>query len=200
MVRFNSKFKSRKKIKLVNEEFLPSREEFNSNKIEIDLKKGIDKEVVFYSEEVIFSKTNNKLKFTNYIADVKQQNKINAMHNFAKNYSLIKENTDDATNLEYNDRMISILSLYLKEKTESISSVLVKSDIREGLGIQEGLRVYWYYDLTDEKIKIVCIDPQHLVLPSRHKGKNKDEMMTVTFNQTINSKNHCISKYFEISN
>lgn len=69
----------------------------------------------------------------------------------------------------------------------------MKSDIREVLGNQEGLRVYWYYDLNDEKIKIVCVDPQHLVLPSKHKGKSKDEMMFDTFNQTINSKKHCIS-------
>lgn len=200
MARFNSKFKNRKKIELVNEEFLPSREEFNSNKIEIDLKKGIDKEVVFYNDEVIYSKTNNNLKYTNYISDTKQQNKMNAMHNFSKNYALIKENTDDATNLEYNERMISILSLYLKENTESISSMLVKSDVRGSLGIQEGLRVYWYYDLNEEKIKIVCIDPQHLVLPSKHNGKNKDEMIHDTFNQTVNSKKHCISEYFETNN
>ena len=52
---------------------------------------------------------------------------------------------------------------------------LMKRDIKSLLDLQEGLRVYWYYDLEDKEIKIVCIDPQHLVLPSKHNGMSKEK-------------------------
>lgn len=93
--------------------------------------------------------------------------------------------------------MLSVISLILDNKTDGIAPQLVKSDVRGTLNLQDGLRVYWYYDLTDDVIKIVRIDPQHLVLPSTHDGKPKDVVMLDTYNQTVNSKNHCISRYFQ---
>lgn len=196
MPKFNSKFNKSKKIKLENENFIPTRDEFYSKQIDIDLNKRKEKEITFFNKSVIFSITNTNLKFTNYISESKQQNKINIMHNFSKNLSLLK---NLITDVDYDDRMLSILTLYLKEETKEISKnqKILKSDIRSILNTQDALRVYWFYDLSDDKIKIVCIDPQHLVLPSKHDGKTKDQMMRETFKETTNNKKHCISKYFE---
>ncbi len=199
MARFNSKFSKRKKItvNIINQEFLPTRTDFTNNRVEVDLKKATPKNVIFFDKKVIHSITNNNLKFTNFISDIKQQDKITAISNFAKDISIIKDNTDSVTSLSYDKRMLSVISLILDNKTDGIAPQLVKSDVRGTLNLQDGLRVYWYYDLTDDVIKIVCIDPQHLVLPSTHDGKPKDVVMLDTYNQTVNSKNHCISRYFQ---
>ncbi|HCA7533960.1 TPA: hypothetical protein K8100_002132, partial [Staphylococcus pseudintermedius] len=95
----------------------------------------------------------------------------------------------------YDKRMLSILSLYTQHDIRKIKG-LMKTDIRGVFDVQEGLRVYWYYDLNDKEIKIVCIDPQHLVLPSKHGKMNKDKMMITTYQAVTNSKKHCISRYF----
>ncbi|MEB7801502.1 hypothetical protein NGC89_08575 [Staphylococcus xylosus] len=196
MPKFNSNFSKPQKLRLENEDFIPTRDEFYSKQIDIDLNKRKEKEITFFNKSVIFSETNTILKFTNFISDTKQQSKINIIHNFSKNLSLLKERI---STLDYDDRMLSILSLYLKEETKEISKnqSLVKSDIRSMLDTQDALRVYWFYDLSDDKIKVVCIDPQHLVLPSKHNGKTKNQMIEQTFKETTNSKKHCISKYFQ---
>jgi len=196
MPKFNSNFSKPQKLRLENEDFIPTRDEFYSKQIDIDLNKRKEKEITFFNKSVIFSETNTILKFTNFISDTKQQSKINIIHNFSKNLSLLKERI---STLDYDDRMLSILSLYLKEETKEISKnqSLVKSDIRSMLDTQDALRVYWFYDLSDDKIKVVCIDPQHLVLPSKHNGKTKNQMIEQKFKETTNSKKHCISKYFQ---
>lgn len=195
MPRFNSGFNKTKRPVIENKEFIPSRDEFNSKKMGFDLSKRKEKEITFFNESVIFSKTNSNLKFTNFISDYKQQNKINIIQKFSDNLSLVKDNI---TTLRYDSRMLSIFTLFLDEETREISkeNKLVKSDIRGPLGIQDALRVYWFYDLVDEKIKIICVDPQHLVIPSKHEGKTKEQMKNETFSKTVNSKKHCISKYF----
>lgn len=200
MPRFNSDVTSKKNkknvhIEIVNKDFLPTRNEFEIDKVEIELKNAEVKEVVFFNEKVKYSKQNNSLKFTNYISDIKQQNQINAISRFSKDISIIKNNPDEATNINYDERMLSILSLYTQQDIRNIKG-LMKTDIRGLLNVQEGIRVYWYYDMNDNEIKIVCVDPQHLVLPSKHGKMNKNRMMITTFNAVTNSKKHCISRYF----
>ncbi|EHJ06985.1 hypothetical protein [Staphylococcus simiae] len=200
MPSFNSDVNSKKNkknvhIEIVNKDFLPTRNEFETDKVEMDLKNAEVKEVVFFNEEVKYSKQNNNLKFTNFISDDKQQKQINAITRFSENISIVKNNTDEATNIRYNKRMLSILSLYTQQDIGNING-LMKTDIKGLLDVQEGLRVYWYYDMNDNDVKIVCVDPQHLVLPSRHGKMNKEEMMATTFNAVTNSKKHCISRYF----
>ncbi|MDU0358730.1 hypothetical protein, partial [Staphylococcus pseudintermedius] len=190
--------KKRKKnvhVEIVNKDFLPTRNEFETNKVEIELRNAEVKEVVFFNEEVKYSKQNNNLKFTNFISDFKQQNQINAITRFSENISIVKINPDEAMNINYDKRMLSILSLYTQHDIRKIKG-LMKTDIRGVFDVQEGLRVYWYYDLNDKEIKIVCIDPQHLVLPSKHGKMNKDKMMITTYQAVTNSKKHCISRYF----
>ncbi|WHI58981.1 hypothetical protein PYH69_09455 [Mammaliicoccus lentus] len=196
MPRFNSGFNKRKQVVIENKEFIPNRDEFNSNKIDFDLSKRKEKEIIFFNESVKSSITNSNLKFTNFISDHKQQNKINIIQKFSDDLTLIK---DRVTSLEYDSRMLSIFTLYLEGETREIikENYLVKSDIRGPLETQDALRVYWFYDLEDENIKIICMDPQHLVLPSKHNGKTKEQMKIETFNETVNSKKHCISKYFQ---
>lgn len=195
MPRFNSGFNKKKRVVIENKEFIPNRDEFNSNKIDFDLSKRKEKEIIFLNESIKSSKTNSNLKFTNFISDYKQQNKINIIQKFSDNLSLIK---DRVTSLDYDSRMLSIFTLYLEDETREVikENYLVKSDIRGPLETQDALRVYWFYDLVDENIKIICMDPQHLVLPSKHNGKTKEQMKNETFNETVNSKKHCISKYF----
>lgn len=198
MPRFNSDVtsKERKKnvlIEIVNKDFLPTRNEFETDRIERQLKDSHDREIVFFNDSVIFSKQNTNLKFTNFISNDKQQYQINAISYFSRDISMIK--SIEANTVNYNTRMLSIISLYLKKDVKKIVG-LMKSDIKGLLDLQEGLRVYWYYDLEDKEIKIVCIDPQHLVLPSKHNGMSKKEMMIKTFNAVTNSKKHCISRYF----
>ncbi|MBK3924220.1 hypothetical protein [Staphylococcus haemolyticus] len=200
MPRFNSDVTSKKNkknvhVEIVNKDFLPTRNEFEIDKVEIELKNAEVKEVVFFNEKVKYSKQNNNLKFTNYISDIKQQNQINAISRFSKDISIIKNNPDEATNINYDERMLSILSLYTQQDIRNIKG-LMKTDIRGLLNVQEGIRVYWYYDMNDNEIKIVCVDPQHLVLPSKHGKMNKNRMMITTFNAVTNSKKHCISRYF----
>ena len=112
---------------------------------------------MFFNEKVKYSKQNNNLKFTNYISDIKQQNQINAISRFSKDISIIKNNPDEATNINYDERMLSILSLYTQQDIRNIKG-LMKTDIRGLLNVQEGIRVYWYYDMNDNEIKIVCVD------------------------------------------
>ncbi|WP_232751000.1 hypothetical protein [Macrococcoides caseolyticum] len=73
MASFNSKFSKRKKItvNIINQEFLPTRTDFTNNRVEVDLKKAIPKNVIFFDKKVIHSITNNNLKFTNFISDIK---------------------------------------------------------------------------------------------------------------------------------
>ena len=200
MPRFNSNVTSKKRkknvhVEIVNKDFLPTRNEFETDKVEIELRNAEVKEVVFFNEEVKYSKQNNDLKFTNFISDFTQQNQINAITHLSENISIVKNNPDEATNINYDERMLSILSLYTQQDIRNIKG-LMKTDIRGLLDVQEGLRVYWYYDLIDNEIKIVCIDPQHLVLPSQHGKMNKDKMMITTYQSVTNSKKHCISRYF----
>ncbi|EGQ3970049.1 hypothetical protein GH128_01190 [Staphylococcus pseudintermedius] len=200
MPRFNCNVTSKKRkknvhVEIVNKDFLPTRNEFETNKVEIELRNAEVKEVVFFNEEVKYSKQNNNLKFTNFISDFKQQNQINAITRFSENISIVKINPDEAMNINYDKRMLSILSLYTQHDIRKIKG-LMKTDIRGVFDVQEGLRVYWYYDLNDKEIKIVCIDPQHLVLPSKHGKMNKDKMMITTYQAVTNSKKHCISRYF----
>ncbi len=200
MPRFNCNVTSKKRkknvhVEIVNKDFLPTRNEFETNKVEIELRNAEVKKVVFFNEEVKYSKQNNNLKFTNFISDFKQQNQINAITRFSENISIVKINPDEAMNINYDKRMLSILSLYTQHDIRKIKG-LMKTDIRGVFDVQEGLRVYWYYDLNDKEIKIVCIDPQHLVLPSKHGKMNKDKMMITTYQAVTNSKKHCISRYF----
>lgn len=193
--RFNCKFppkKKRKPIEIKNADFLPTRSEFNSSKQLSDLKKAKEKEIVFYSEDVKKSKYDTGLRFINYISDSKQTDKINGIEKFASNLDLLKK---EVTNLDYDERALSVLSLYLGDKITEIAGI-VKSDIKTSLNQQDGIRVYWYLDLGKDKLVIICLDPQHLVIPSTHNGKDKETMMHETFNETLNSKKHCISKYF----
>lgn len=198
MPRFNHNVTSKKRkknvhLEIVNKDFLPTRNEFETDRVEKQLKNSHDSEIVFFNDNVRFSTQNTKLKFTNFISNAKQQYQINAISHFSSDISVLK--SVEANMVNYNERMLSILSLYLKEDVQRIVG-LMKSDIKGPLDLQEGLRVYWYYDLEDKKIKIVCIDPQHLVLPSKHNGISKDEMMIKTFYAVTNSKKHCISQYF----
>ena len=198
MPRFNHNVTSKKRkknvhLEIVNKDFLPTRNEFETDRVEKQLKNSHDSEIVFFNDNVRFSSQNTKLKFTNFISNAKQQYQINAISHFSSDISVLK--SVEANMVNYNERMLSIISLYLKEDVQRIVG-LMKSDIKGPLDLQEGLRVYWYYDLEDKKIKIVCIDPQHLVLPSKHNGMSKDEMMIKTFNAVTNSKKHCISQYF----
>lgn len=198
MPRFNSNVTSKKRkknvhIEIVNKDFLPTRNEFKIDRVEKQLKDSLDSEIVFFNDSIIFSKQNTNLKFTNFISNEKQQYQINAISHFSSDISMIK--SIEANTVNYNERMLSIISLYLKEDVQKIMG-LMKRDIKSLLDLQEGLRVYWYYDLEDKEIKIVCIDPQHLVLPSKHNGMSKEEMMIKTFNAVTNSKKHCISQYF----
>ena len=84
---------------------------------------------MFFNEEVKYSKQNNDLKFTNFISDFTQQNQINAITHFSENISIVKNNPDEATNINYDERMLSILSLYTQQDIRNIKG-LMKTDIR----------------------------------------------------------------------
>lgn len=196
--RYSNSFSSRKpknkrkSIEIKNSDFLPARHEFNSNKQELDLKRGREKAITFFSEGIKKSIHDTGLRFINYISDYNQEKKVSTTQRFSENMDLIKE---EITQVGYNERALSILSLYVQDEITNLPGI-VKSDIKTSLGQQDGIRVYWYLDLDIDKLVIICLDPQHLVIPSDHDGKGKVDVMYETFDKTLNSKRHCISSYF----
>ena len=117
MPRFNSNVTSKKRkknvhIEIVNKDFLPTRNEFKIDRVEKQLKDSPDSEIVFFNDSIIFSKQNTNLKFTNFISNEKQQYQINAISHFSSDISMIK--SIEANTVNYNERMLSIISLYLK--------------------------------------------------------------------------------------
>lgn len=195
--RYSSHFGSRKKkkgkpIEIKNEDFLPTRQEFSANKQALDLKRGKEKDVTFFDESIKKSISDTGLRFINYISDSNQEDKVLTIDRFSRDLSLIKEEINP---VDYDKRALSILSLYLEDKLVEVKGIM-KSDIKTSLGQQDGIRVYWHLNPQSDELVIICIDPHHLVIPSTHKGKDKNSMMYDTFDATLNSKRHCISRYF----
>ena len=128
MPRFNSNVTSKKRkknvhIEIVNKDFLPTRNEFKIDRVEKQLKDSPDSEIVFFNDSIIFSKQNTNLKFTNFISNEKQQYQINAISHFSSDISMIK--SIEANTVNYNERMLSIISLYLKEDVQKIMGLML---------------------------------------------------------------------------
>lgn len=195
--RFSNKFSSKKKrTPKLNIEpyrnFLPSRETFGSSNIPGDLRKGSKKDIIFYDEEVKKSVTNKDLRFSNYLKSDGQSEKCTVIENLSKDLNIIR---DGEKSVDYNERALAVLSLYTSSDLLNIEFVM-KSDIYDSLGVKSAVRVYWIYEQNENVIKIVCIDPQHLVIPSDHDGKDKNIVWDNTWNDLNQSKIHSIEQYF----
>lgn len=195
--RFSNKFGAKKKrTPKLNMEpyrnFLPSRKNFGSSNMPEDLRKGSKKDIIFYNEEVKKSVTNKDLRFSNYLKSDGQSEKCTVIEYLSNNLNIIRK---AEKSVDYNERALAVLSLYTYSDMKDIEFVM-KSDIYDKLGVKSVVRVYWVYELDKNIIKIVCIDPQHLVIPSSHDGKDKNTVWNNTWNDLHQSKLHSIEEYF----
>src|SRR5690625_3363308 len=91
---------------------LPSRIDFNERHDE-KFKPKTEKEVRLYHKEVIKSKVNDKLKFTNFYSDVTGPEIINRVNDFRENLNVIKECAiEDPVNFN-EDRISDIIRLFI---------------------------------------------------------------------------------------
>lgn len=132
------------------------------------------------------------MRFSNYLKSDGQSEKCTVIENLSKDLNIIR---DGEKSVDYNERALAVLSLYTSSDLLNIEFVM-KSDIYDSLGVKSAVRVYWIYEQNENVIKIVCIDPQHLVIPSDHDGKDKNIVWDNTWNDLNQSKIHSIEQYF----
>lgn len=195
---FSSKFGSKKtKTPKFNIEpyrnFLPPRENFGSKNVPEDLKKGSNKDIEFYNQEVKKSISDKNLRFSNYLKSDGQSEKCIVIEHLSKNLNIIRK---AEKSVDYDERALAVLSLYTYSDMKDIEFVM-KSDIYDTLEVKSVVRVYWVYELDKNIIKIVCIDPQHLVIPSSHDGKDKHTVWNNTWDDLHQNKLQSIEEYFK---
>lgn len=168
------------------------------NKFEPHHKSTVD----IYNQEVIKSKINNELKFTNFYSYGTDVSIKNRLEDLSCDLSIIKERDFD-TNVNFNNnRIADIIKLSIPDfDVKDVEKGEVrKVSLTDSFGCKTGVRVYFLLDPVSSTYQIIVIDLFHLVIPSQHKDKKgnrkgKEKMLNETFNKNKNNK-ECISNFF----
>lgn len=182
-----NKFTSKRKIIGFNER--------NSNKF----KPAKEKEVRIYNENVIKSKRDKTLKFTNFYSDNTDGSIINRMEDLGNNLDILRElNIENEVNFN-NDRIKNIIKLFIDDfEIDDLGEDEVKKiTLVDAFGMSGTVRVYFILSKNFESYEIIAIDLFHLLIPSSHRGKNKHQVLQDNYSKNRNN-DKCISNYFKI--
>lgn len=108
---------------------------------------------------------------------------------------------------DYDDRMKKILINYLSDKEfRDFTNDFRKSELKDDSIVYENhgdFRVITLYSVEKEQetykqyLTIVLLDPYHLFIPSRHKGKTKEQAMNDKYREVKNYSYH-IKQHFPL--
>lgn len=149
--------------------------------------KSLETNIEFYDGTIVLSKNEESLKFTNYITNSPQSDLWGVILKLVENPSFIQ---DDVTVVDYTTKVLSCIRLYIPDFNKE--DLLFKSNLKYQSGKKDDrlpVRVFSRIDRipTDvgykNVLRIVLIDPLHLVIPSRHGNYDKHQMEERTYNQ-----------------
>lgn len=149
------------------------------------------------SEDSKTSKNEPSLHFTNFIGKKTDQNNIANVIKLFDDLTSLQSKQLTAVNLM--DRVTKIFELYnYQEPNEQLETNVAKADLKDGLGNQQGVRIYFTFEHeVKEKewlihTKIILIDLYHLVIPSRHGKLTADKAKTINYDINRHN-NECLS-------
>lgn len=170
-----------------------------------------EKEVRWFNDKSIKSVCIPEFKFTNFLSYEKNSVLIERISYFLSDINKLKDYYNGSNSIDFEDkknnqRLQKILGEYigsfnyLKLENDSIRKVSIKNH----LGMNETVRVYFMLTSSFEAYEIIMLDPHHLVIPSpkavkgKRKKNNRDGQMNETYSYNENN-DTCISSLFEIS-
>lgn len=171
--------------------------ERNSSKF----KPAKEKEVRIYSENVIKSKSDESLKFTNFYSDNTDGSIIGRIEELGTNLDILREqNIDTEVNFN-NSRIKNIIKLFIDDfVVDDLGEDEVKKvTLVDAFGMSGTVRVYFILSKSFESYEVIAIDLFHLLIPSSYRGKSKNEVLLRNFRRHKNN-NKCISDYFKVEN
>ncbi|UJF27462.1 hypothetical protein [Planococcus sp. 107-1] len=153
-------------------------------------------EFQYLDESIKKSKTSKDLKFTNFIANNRNENIKMCLEKLRADLNIVITSDGVLKPIEINKRFQNCLSLYIDPVNGD--DTFLQSDIRDLAGGQIGVRVYFRFDLDPVTFMpvyvIVLIDPHHLVFPTPFKGKKVAEVVKEKYGTNAGS-GHCMSAY-----
>lgn len=155
------------------------------------------KEVRFFNREVTRSKQSEKLKFTNFLSS-SPGNEFYRLESLVNDVSVLNNMKTDTVNFN-NKRITDILNLNLFDFNPRAlnDDSIVKVDLRNEFNQQDGVRIYVYMDTNSGAYDIIMVDLFHLVIPSKHKKKDKHTVLNETYRK--NERNdQCISSVINV--
>lgn len=178
-----------------NPKFLPNRKFSQSN--DDRFKPTQPKEVRFFNREVTKSKRCEKLKFTNFLSN-SPGTEVYRLESLVYDVSVL--NNMRTSSVRFNNKRITdILNLNLIDFNPRAlnDDSIVKVDLRNEFNQQDGVRIYVYMDTKNGAYDIIMIDLFHLVIPSKHKKKNKHTVLNETYKINQHNK-QCISSFIDV--
>jgi hypothetical protein len=189
-----------KTIPITNQDIIRlSKNHFESKGFTSSLK-SLETNIEFYDDTIVLSKNEESLMFTNYITNSPQSDLWGVILKLLENPSFIQ---DDVTVVKHTTKVLSCIKLYVSSFSEE--ELLFKSNLKYQSGKKDDrlpVRVFSKIDRiptdTGHKnvLRIVLIDPLHLVIPSRHGKYDKYQMEERTYKQNSLNKvcmSSCIS-------
>lgn len=159
-----------------------------------------EREVRVYSEQVLKSKKNHSLKFTNFLPKKATTEVIIRLYDLRKNPNIVREL--DMEPVTFSDKRIEkIIRLFIDdfEQEDLEDEQVAKVTMKDTLGKTSPVRVYFIFNHKLRVYEIILIDLYHLVIPSKHpnkKGKLMSKERVLEKNYRTNEYNNvCISKY-----
>jgi hypothetical protein len=142
----------------------------------------IQSNIDFLGNHIKKSTMSRDLMFTNYLSPRTPVEITARISELFDDPTII--NNVRAGNVDLNEKILNCIKLYHDEIDEN--EVVFKSQLADAFGNQSGVRVYAIVEVDKEELKaiynIVLIDPFHLVIPSQHDGRSKEQMERETFN------------------
>ncbi|WP_379128851.1 hypothetical protein [Paenibacillus sp. sgz500958] len=134
--------------------------------------------------------------FTNFISETTSESIKTSIYDIFDNPNIF--DTPNAGEVEFNNKKIEeCLKLYIDPFPASL--LFIKSNLVDAMGIPKQVRVFSVMETISNPepkaiSKIVLIDPFHVVIPSKHDGKTKEEVERDTFRS--NKDNYlCMNDY-----
>ena|SRR5690625_2949794 len=158
-----------------------------------------DREVNFFNPEVVKSKIDKKLKFTNFYSNTTHFAVKERINELSEDLSIIRDCIPEEVNL--NDRIIDIIKLFIPDFEVQLieDDQIMKVRLENQLGQQDGVRIYYLLNEKFDAYEIIIIDLFHLVIPSRLKVRNKilskGQAMNKVFQENVQN-DICISTLF----
>lgn len=140
--------------------------------------------IEFYDEYIKKSKKLSDWKFTNFLHRINTPSRMTQrIYDLVQNPTIV--DNSHISPVDINEKILNCIRAYVPHVTEE--SLIIKSDLRDSFGDQVGVRVFLVFEFPDNdpdakvEFKIVLIDPFHLVIPSKHEGKTKEEMESLIY-------------------